>query len=229
MNQERLTNNFKLQINELMESKDDLFCGSFKAYFSTYNNVNLRPDRMIKGCFDKEFARWRNGDKLPRLLAQHYTSEVVGKVTAVYGDDIGAIVEASFLNTTQGKDYYTMLKSGAIDELSFAFYVDKFDYDEEGVRNVLEVSGVDEISIVTWGMDPNTRPIEVNNKDLTIRDAEKILRNGGFSKEHAKTIVSNGFAAIGRDDQESNGRDAHVETLLALTNLNLQLRSQING
>jgi HK97 family phage prohead protease len=223
------TNVFKIDLKELNEIKNsELFCGSFKAYFSTYNTVNYRPDRMVKGCFDKELTRWRNGDKLPKLLAQHYTSSVIGKVTAVNDDEFGAIVEASILNTTEGLDYYKMLKAGAMDEFSFAFYVTSFDYDEDGVRNVLEVSGIDEISIVTWGMDSKTRPIEVNNKELTIRYAEKVLANSGFSKDQAKTIASKGFSALSRDDL-AQGRDDlnHIETILALSNLNNKLKERL--
>jgi HK97 family phage prohead protease len=227
MNKE--TNVFKFDVKELNEIKDDeLFCGSFKAYFSTYNTVNYRPDRMVKGCFDKELTRWRNGDKLPRLLAQHYTSQVIGKVNSVTDDDFGAIVEAGILNTTDGRDYYKMLKSGSIDEFSFAFWVTAFDYDESGVRNVLEVSGIDEISVVTWGMDSKTRPIEINNKELTIRYAEKALSNSGFSNDQAKTIVSKGFSALNRDDS-AQGRDdlSQIETILALNNLNNKLKERL--
>ena len=227
MTVEKLKNNFKLDLKELNEIKeDDVFCGSFKAYFSTYNTVNYRPDRMIKGCFDKEIIRFRNGDKLPRLLAQHNTQEVIGKVTAIYDDEYGAIVEAKFLNTPRGQEYYKAFKGEAIDELSFAFYVIDYDYDEQGVRNVLEVAGVDEISIVTWGMDNQTRAIEVNSKGLTIRDAEKALKNSGFTKDQAKTIVSKGFNALSRDDEESDGRDdlAEIETIMQIQNLNLKLK-----
>jgi HK97 family phage prohead protease len=223
------TNSFKIDIKELNEIKNsELFCGSFKAYFSTYNTVNYRPDRMVKGCFDKELTRWRNGDKLPRLLAQHYTSMVIGKITAITDDEFGAIVEASILNTTDGLDYYKMLKSGAIDEFSFAFYVTSFDYDEDGVRNVLEVSGIDEISIVTWGMDSKTKPIEINNKELTIRYAENVLASNGFSKDQAKIIVSSGFKSLNRDDS-GKGRDDlnQIETILALSNLNYRLKESL--
>jgi len=220
------TNVFKIDLKELNEIKNsELFCGSLKAYFSTYNTVNYRPDRMIKGCFNNELIRWRNGDKLPRLLAQHYTSSVIGKITAINDDDFGAIVEANVLNTTEGLDYYKMLKSGAIDEFSFSFYVTSFDYDEDGVRNVLEVSGIDEISIVTWGMDSKTRPIEINNKELTIRHAERVLAHSGFSKEQAKAIVSKGFSALNRDDSAQDRDDLYqIETILALSNLNHRLK-----
>ena len=205
----RETNSYSLKIKEINKLDDELYCGSFTAYFSTYGTVNLRPDRMIKGCFDSEIARFKNGDKLPRLLNQHWGDDVIGKVTGIYDDDIGAIVEAKFLNTVQGNDAYIGLKTGAKDELSFSFYVKAFDYDEAGVRNVLRVEDIEEVSIVTWGMDPKTRPIEVNSKNLTIRDAEQALKDKGFTNKQSKIILSNGFKNAIRDELH-DGRDADL-------------------
>ena len=212
-NLEKVTNTFKLRKIECNDLNEDKFyCGSVKAYFSTYNTVNYRPDRMVKGCFDKEFDRWRNGDKLPRFFQQHWGG-TIGVIDKVYDDDYGAIFEARYINTTKGRDAYIEAKTKATDEFSFAFYVTDFDYDDEGVRNVLEVQGIDEISQVTWGMDPLTRQIEVNSQEKTIRYAEKVLRNGGFDKQEAKTILSGGFAALSRDDEAASRDDAEIQEL----------------
>ena len=215
----------KVEYNDI--SSDPAYVGSVKAYFSTYGTVNLRPDRMVKGCFDKELARWRNGEKMPRFFSQHWEG-TIGVIDKVYDDEFGACFEARYINTTKGRDAYIEAKTKATDEFSFSFYVTSFDYDAAGVRNVLEVSGIDEISQVSYGMDPNTKQIEVNSKELTIRDAEKILRNGGFEKEQAKTIVSKGFNALSRDDGEQNGRDVEsVETYLAISALNLKVKENL--
>ena len=208
--EKRETNNLKLEKLETNAIENDkLFCGSFKAYFSTYNTVNLRPDRMLKGCFASEIERFANGEKLPRLLAQHRSGSVIGIVTGIFDDEFGAIVEAKFINTSLGRDMYIAFKSGAIDELSFAFYVTDSAVDKEGVRNVIKVEGIEEISLVTWGMDNKTKPIEINSKDLTIRDAEKALKNIGFETKQAKTILSGGFNSLNRDEEKEQ-RDAET-------------------
>ena len=121
------------------------------------------------------------------------------------------IFEAKYINTVKGRDAYVEAKTKATDEYSFAFYVTDFDYDDEGVRNVLEVAGIDEISQVDYGMDPKTRQIEVNNKELTIRDAEKALKNVGFSEKIAKKILSEGFNSCSRDVNQEQ-RDAEKES-----------------
>lgn len=215
----------KTELNEITENND--FCGSIKAYFSTYNTVNLRPDRMVKGCFDKEFQRWRNGDKLPRFFSQHWDG-TIGVIDNVDDDEYGAFFQGRYINTTKGRDAYVEAKTKATDEFSFSFYVTDFDYDKAGVRNVLAVEGIDEISQVSWGMDPNTKQIEVNNKEFTIRDAEKALKNSGFSSEHAKTIVSSGFKALNRDDSGQDRDDFNrIEAILVLNNLNNTLKERL--
>jgi len=213
------TNSFKLKDIELNKiANDDLFLGSFKAYFSTYYNVNLRPDRMLKGCFDSEIARFKGGAKLPRLFVQHDATAIPGIIENIYDDEVGAIVEGKFINTNLGRDTYVAFKSGAIDELSFAFYVIDSEIDREGVRNVKRVEGIEEISIVTWGMDPKTKPIEINNKELTIRDAEEVLHNAGFSQKQTKTILARGFNFLNRDDSKMQ-RDAEETIKNGLDNL----------
>ena len=228
MDQKKEFNTCKLENIELNELKNDkLFAGSFKAYFSTFNTVNLRPDKMMPNCFDKEIARFEAGDKMPRLIDEHW-GPVVGVVNKIYKDEVGAIVEGSFTNSTAGKDMYINVKSGAINELSFSFYVTKYEI-ENDVRNILEVSGIDEISFVKWGMDPLTHPTEVNS-DLTIRKAEQALKQAGFKNAEAKKILSKGFNALTRDDSEQNREDSknlELEAMLILQNLNFKLRKAI--
>lgn len=216
---------YKIEFNDL--ANDPLYCGSIKFYFSTYNTVNNRPDRMLSGCFDKELERWRNGDKLPRFAKQHDLENIIGVIDSIGDDNEGVYANAKYINTAAGKDAYIEVKTGAVDEFSFAWYCTNYSYDDKGVRNVLEVSGVDEISQVTYGMDSRTRPIQVNQKDLTIRDAEKALKNAGFSNNNAKKIVSSGFSAINREDLEQQRdveNNADIETLMLLNQANLNMK-----
>lgn len=216
----------KIETNDI--EGDKYYCGSIKAYFSTYNTVNYRPDRMVKGCFDKELARWRNGDKLPRFFQQHWGG-TIGIIDKIYDDENGMIFEARYINTVKGRDAYIEAKTKATDEYSFSFYVTEFDYDEDGVRNVLEVAGIDEISQVTWGMDPKTKQIEVNSKDLTIRYAEDVLKNAGFSKTQAKTILANGFSALSRDDAGASRDDSEEELNAVFENGLKELNNILKG
>jgi hypothetical protein len=116
------------------------------------------------------------------------------------------IADGKFINSTQGKDMYIAVKTGAIDELSFCFIVEESEFDKDGVRNVREVSSVEEISFVTWGMDNKTRVIEIN-QDKTIRSAEKALKQVGFSNSESKKILANGFKSLNARDERAELRD----------------------
>ena len=215
MNKQKEINSLKVEIKECNSIQNDPdYIGEITAYFSTYGHLNFKNDIMIQGCFDEMIQAFNSGaEKMPRYLDQHrdgqyngHTRRVIGVVTKVFSDQYGAGFTAKYINTSAGRDAYIEVKTKAVEEFSFGWYCAECNYNENGNREVLKVEGFDEISQVLWGADNRTKPIEINS-ELTIRDAEKILRNGGFNKYQAKTILSKGFNALDRDDSGASRDD----------------------
>lgn len=64
-------------------------------------------------------------------------------------DDKGLKMRAELLDTTSGKDMYKMIQAGLLDKMSFAFTVDKDEWDyETDTRRILKFDKIFDVSIV---------------------------------------------------------------------------------
>lgn len=144
--------------------------------FSILGNRDSAGDRMMPGSFAKTFSE---GRKRFRHLWQHdFSSPPVAAIKDLYEigkSDLpeqvlefapdavgGAVVVREYLDTARGNEILEGLKTGAIDEMSFAFDSVKADFAEEPIngekfntRYVREVK-LWETSDVLWGANPAT-------------------------------------------------------------------------
>lgn len=148
---------------------------SVTGIFAVHGNIDDYGDRSHPGTFADYRA---NGRSRVRFLWQHNAMEPpIASITAIrelsrdqlpaqvlsYAPDATGAAEVTreYLDTARGSEVLEGIKAGAITEMSYAFTVDRYDYqaDDENVgqevRNLYGVTLYD-ISDVLWGANPAT-------------------------------------------------------------------------
>ena len=130
---------------------------------------------------------------MPSLLWQHRSGEPIGVWPSVKEDNIGLQVEGKLaLKTARGAEAYELLKMGAISGLSIGYATREDSYDRVTNINTLKKLDLWEVSLVTFPANEKARVTNVKSADemATPKDAEKALRDAGFSKSDATAFVS---------------------------------------
>lgn len=171
--------------------------GTFKGYASLFGKVDLGNDCVRKGAFAKAL-KGRKPSSV-RMLYQHDPNEVIGTWTRITEDQNGLYVEGKLTAGVERADeVLKLLREGALDGLSIGFQTKRATKDPKtGVRHIHEAD-LWEISIVTFPMLPAARVDSVKGSHLpTTRTFERwLMRDAGFSRSQAKTIIAKGFASL---------------------------------
>lgn len=186
--------------------------GSFEGYASVFGVVDSDGDVIVKGAFGRTLA----SGKKPKMLWQHDTKEIIGKWTELSEDDNGLWVKGSLIMETQrGREAYALLKAGVLDAMSVGFNIVEATPGEQRRGRVIDDVDLWEISLVTWGANPQA--LVTNVKHDTIKDFERFLRDAGYSRKQATAIASGGYkAAFGQCDADSDD-DSLIKSLTELT------------
>jgi HK97 family phage prohead protease len=130
---------------------------------------------------------------MPAMLWQHDSSRPIGIWESMTEDANGLKIKGRLaLDTTLGKEAHALLKMGAINGLSIGFVSKQWLYDRDTeVRNLIEVD-LWEVSLVTFPANERARVTNVKASDAIAapKDAERALRDAGFSKTDATAFVS---------------------------------------
>jgi len=141
-----------------IESKDDGEKGMIEAYVSMFDNVDLGGDKIIRGAFADSLAK-----KLPKGVWMHDWNLPVAKTIEAREDAKGLYIKAQFnLDTQRGKDAYSDVKFGIIDEFSIGYRVLDHEWQEDGTR-VLKKLKLYEWSPVLAGMNPDTELLNIKS------------------------------------------------------------------
>ena len=167
--------------------------GVIEGYGSIFGVMDSYNDIVESGAFTKSLAAHKKQGTMPAMLWQHEEDEPIGVWTEMTEDGNGLRVKGRLaLGTSRGKEAHELLKMGAINGLSIGFIATKRAYDETG--NFRTVSEVDlwEVSLVTFPANVKARITDVKSVDAMSapKDAEKALRDAGFSKADATAFVS---------------------------------------
>jgi HK97 family phage prohead protease len=189
--------------------------GMFEGYASTHYNVDEGGDRVEQGAFDRSLARYKGRNQRPKMLFMHDPSKVIGVWDDLYQDDKGLFVKGRLLKETQlGAETLALMRAGAIDSMSIGYRViaDSYEGTNSEVR-VLKELDLYEVSIVTFPMNTEARVTGVKRLD-SIRDVERVLREGGVPNVMAKLVASHGFTeAVKRIDGQRDAGTAESEAL----------------
>lgn len=199
--------------------------GTIEAMLTTWGaregadgrKFNYQPEPFKEWA--KEFAA--TGKPLPMYFQHNSEAMPVGKWDEFEFTDEGMIGKGSiYVNTTAGKDIYTIMKESPlmIGGVSVSAYADEYqwvkedgtpfpagsqDYWDEGYFQITK-GGLSEVSIV---MNPNNPNANISKMEYFRADGsadlkvfEKSLRDAGFSRTDAKKAASVFGKAIGERD-----------------------------
>lgn len=185
----RETRSFAL---ELKANED----GSLEGYGSVFSVIDSYSDIIAKGAFIASIKEHKSSGTMPAMLWQHDSDKPIGVWTDMIEDEKGLKVKGKLaLDTEKGKEAHALLKMGALNGLSIGFISREWTYDAKtDIRTLTDVD-LWEVSLVTFPANKKSRITSVKSGDLpeikTLKDAEKTLRDAGFSHDAARALVSN--------------------------------------
>jgi len=167
--------------------------GSVEGYGSVFGVRDNYDDVIAKGAFMGSLNAHKAAGTMPAMLWQHDASQPIGIWTGMTEDEKGLRITGKLaLDTAKGKEAHALLKMGALNGLSIGFVSKQWAYDRETeVRTLTEID-LWEVSLVTFPANEKARVTNVKSAEEVSapRDAERILRDAGFSKSDATALVS---------------------------------------
>lgn len=201
---------------------------SFGGYGAVFGNVDAYGDVIEPGAFSAFLADVKGGRQpWPAMLLQHggygMTAEdmmPVGIFTELAEDGRGLKFDGKLADIQRARDAYALMKMEprpAITGMSIGYVAKEWEprSKPDDPRRRLKRIDVMEISLVTFPANPSARVDSVKSADgMSIRAAERALRDAGFSRNEAKAIVANGFKSIVAErDAEDEGLKQLAESL----------------
>lgn len=204
----------------LTEVKADDDTRTIEGFASVFNYVDFQKDIVLPGAFAKSIKRG-----MPVMLWQHDSHQPVGVWDEMEEQEKGLYVKGRTLDTTLGNDVYKMLKARAIKGLSIGYGTKKYEIDQvKGVRKLIELD-LYEVSLVTFPANEKAQITRVKSADGTLIDErafEEFLRDAGFSRKEAKTIISEGYRAI---PKQRDAEEAELITMRDIANMFNQIKA----
>lgn len=191
--------------------------GTIEGYGSVFGVQDSYGDVVAHGAFKASLAAHKAGGTMPAMLWQHDSAVPIGVWTDMSEDDKGLKIKGRLvLATEKGREAYELLKAGALNGLSIGFVATEKSWnDKDGTRTLL---GVDlwEVSLVTFPANAKARTTSIKAADAsaitTIRQAERALRDAGFSDDAAKAFLASvkRIAHDERDAREAVAKAQHA-------------------
>jgi len=183
--------------------------GTFEGYASVFSEVDNGMDMVMPGAFTQTLR-----ERTPKMLWQHDTDKIIGKYDVVAEDSKGLFVKGRIIQAvTQGKEALTLLREGALDQMSIGFRTIKDNFLDNGVRQLTEVK-LYEISLVTFAMLESAQVTGIKARP-TVRDFERFLRDAGYSRKQAVAIANHGYSAIINEPRDADTGSQGAESVLA--------------
>lgn len=166
--------------------------GTIEGYGSVFGVKDSYDDVIAAGAFSATLAAHKSAGTMPAMLWQHDPDKPCGVWDEMSEDSSGLKIKGRLaLDTEKGKEAHALLKMGALNGLSIGFISKQWAYDRDSeVRTLTEVD-LWEVSLVTFPANVKARVTNVKGAEFeTPKDAEKSLRDAGFSKSDATAFVS---------------------------------------
>lgn len=207
-----------------------LEAGEFEGYGSTFGNVDLGGDVVMKGAFKDSLARYKSEGEWPQMFWMHRPDQIPGMWLDMAEDDKGLWNKGMFLPTTVGNDVKVLMKAKAVKTLSIGYTIEsQDDYEYRDAARLLYQVNLWEVSPVSMAMNPKARISAVKARLHSMgkslpdikRELEQWFRTKGLSKSEAVTLASRalapdelfmfGFGAM--PNSKENGGDESGEML----------------
>lgn len=185
--------------------------GQFEGYGSTFGNIDLGGDVVMKGAFRESLAEYKKNDELPQMFWMHRSDQIPGRWLSMEEDSKGLKVKGETLPTSIGKDVEILMKAKAVRRMSIGFSIDsREDYEfKDGVR-LLHKINLWEVSPVSMAMNPKAKISSVkamlHQRGVCLSDfkrkLEDWLKESGLTKSQAVSIASRALAPDEFSDYE---------------------------
>ncbi len=182
--------------------------GMVEGYGSVFDVIDSYADIISKGAFVKSIDSHKAAGTMPAMLWQHDSSVPIGVWTEMSEDKNGLVLRGKLaMDTVKGKEAHALLKMGALNGLSIGFMSKQWAYDQETDIRILTEIDLWECSIVTFPANAKACVTNVKSTDeiTTLKDAERVLRDSGFSKQDALAFVSRVKTLSSRSDSDDMG------------------------
>jgi len=167
--------------------------GAIEGYGSVFGVRDSYADIIAPGAFAASIAAHRSAGTMPAMLWQHDAEEPIGVWSEMVEDARGLLVKGQLvLETTRGRETHALLKAGALNGLSIGFMSKQWSYDRDSeIRTLTEIE-LWEVSLVTFPANEQARLTSVKAmvEPEAPKDAERALRDAGFSRAEATAFVS---------------------------------------
>ena len=167
--------------------------GTVEGYGSVFGVRDNYDDVIAKGAFIDSLKSHKAAGTMPAMLWQHDADKPIGVWTEMVEDEKGLRIKGQLaMETVKGKEAHALLKMGALNGLSIGFMSKEWAYDRDTEVRTLTALDLWEVSLVTFPANEKARVTNVKSADemATPKDAEKVLRDAGFSKSDATAFVS---------------------------------------
>lgn len=186
---------------------------SFTGLGAVFGNIDAYGDVIEPGAFSAFLSDVQSGkQQWPAMLSQHggygMTAEdmtPIGVWSELSEDGRGLKVTGRLADTPRGREIHTLMKMSprpAISGLSIGYIAKESEprSKPEDPRRRIKRIDVVEISPVTFPANTRALVDSVKSMDgIRARDAERALRDVGFSANEAKAILAEGFKSALRD------------------------------
>lgn len=176
---------------EVRAAGDD---GLIEGYGSVFGTRDAYDDVIVHGAFAQTLAEHKASGTMPAMLWQHDPSSPIGAWTEITEDERGLrVVGRLALKTARGMEARELSRMGALNGLSIGFVTKDADYDHETDIRTIKAIDLWEVSMVTFPANRSARITQVKaspDEILTPKDAERTLREAGFSRSDATAIVA---------------------------------------
>ena len=183
----REVRSFALQIKAAGED------GTLEGYGSVFGVRDNYDDVIAKGAFVQSLNDHKAAGTMPAMLWQHDADKPIGIWTEMVEDEKGLRIKGQLaMETVKGKEAHALLKMGALNGLSIGFMAKEWAYERDTEVRTLTAIDLWEVSLVTFPANEKARVTNVKSAEelQAPKDAEKALRDAGFSKSDATAFVS---------------------------------------
>ena len=151
---------------------------------ATHGYTEIIDRNALENCdFSDCVLRYNHNDaQFSMARTRNHTLELIV-------DNYGLKVKAILIDTQNNRDAYEMVKSGLVDQMSFAFTVKREEWnDETNTRRILEIDKLYDVSIVDVPFYESTEVYARTLDDFKKEHKEK--QKFEFEKEKIKILLS---------------------------------------
>ena len=127
---------FRVQQSEMMSNGDMIVSGYVNMTNTLSHELGFTDkfvEKIAPGAFGRALDRAEVTGEEIDFLAEHDDSLVLASTKndslQLREDDTGLFMEAKIINTSTGRDYYEMIKSGIVTSMSFGFFAIEDEWD----------------------------------------------------------------------------------------------------